>query len=416
MHLFTVGGLMFVLATAALVDPHSLGDRDRTPLGSDPVIFVPADEGPKPIPDFVERGMEWLANAQFENGGWGAGSHARQDVRDPRVVKIDPATTAFSAMALMRSGSTLSSGPYRRNIASALDYLLGLVEQSPENDPRLSNITGTQPQAKLGQNIDVSMVTQFLSEILIYTEHDQDLHDRVASALDVCLHKLETSQDADGSWNSQAGWAGVLQTAMANNALERAGDVGREVDEEALEKSRSYQRDAIDVASGGVRTEDAAGIPLYSIASNQRATAKEAKVAEDAVIAGAAEGEIESPDVSEENLEKMGFDEADARRLAGSYRSNKAAEEMIANDAVLTGFGNNGGEEFLSYMMTSESLVVSGSETWTDWHSKMRDRLSKVQNANGSWSGHHCITSPVFCTAAVILTITADRGGFADNG
>jgi hypothetical protein len=60
-------------------------------------------------------------------------------------------------------------------------------------------------------------------------------------------------------------------------------------------------------------------------------------------------------------------------------------------------------------MMTSESLAAGGGEDWEEWHDKMYDRLEKVQNPDGSWSGHHCITSPVFCTAAVILTMTADR-------
>jgi hypothetical protein len=40
----------------------------------------------------------------------------------------------------------------------------------------------------------------------------------------------------------------------------------------------------------------------------------------------------------------------------------------------------------------------------------MSNRLERVQNADGSWSGHHCITSPVFSTAAVLMTLTADRG------
>jgi hypothetical protein len=35
--------------------------------------------------------------------------------------------------------------------------------------------------------------------------------------------------------------------------------------------------------------------------------------------------------------------------------------------------------------------------------------MAKIQIANGSWTGHHCITSPVFCTAAVIQCLTADR-------
>ncbi len=76
---------------------------------------------------------------------------------------------------------------------------------------------------------------------------------------------------------------------------------------------------------------------------------------------------------------------------------------------MLAGFGNNGGEEFLSYMLTSEALVVTGGEPWTKWTDKMHERLAKIQNPDGSWSGHHCITSPVFCTAGVLLCLTADR-------
>jgi hypothetical protein len=82
---------------------------------------------------------------------------------------------------------------------------------------------------------------------------------------------------------------------------------------------------------------------------------------------------------------------------------------MMQDDDVLSGFGNNGGEEYLSYMMTSESLAADTGEEWDAWYQKMYNRLGKIQNADGSWSGHHCITSPVFCTAAVILTMTADR-------
>jgi hypothetical protein len=60
-------------------------------------------------------------------------------------------------------------------------------------------------------------------------------------------------------------------------------------------------------------------------------------------------------------------------------------------------------------MMTSEALASTASDDWDVWHAKMSNTLSSVQNPNGSWSGHHCITSPVFCTAAVILAMTADQ-------
>ena len=110
-----------------------------------------------------------------------------------------------------------------------------------------------------------------------------------------------------------------------------------------------------------------------------------------------------------EALERIGVAAERARKLNEAYAQNQAARKLLQDETVLSGFGNNGGEEYLSYMMTSEALAADGGEDWEGWYQKMHDRLAKVQNPDGSWSGHHCITSPVFCTAAVILTMTADR-------
>ena len=362
-----------------------------------------------PLPAFVDHGVAWLAAVQLDNGGWGAGSHARQDIRDPHAVQVDPATTAFAALALLRSGSTLTDGPYRDNLDRALRHLVGLVEAVPDGQLKITTLTGTQPQAKLGQHVDASMVAQFFTEILPYTAHDQALERRTRGALQDCVVRLTRTQDADGSWNSQGGWAGVLQSAMANNALEKADAAGVKVDGDVLKRSREYQKGNLDEESGRVRTESAAGISLYSIASNQRATAQEAAEAEQAVRQGAREGRVDAPAVSVDNLRALGYDDAKARELDEAYRKNKAAADLMNDEQVLAGFGNNGGEEFLSYMMTSESLALQGGEAWTTWHTNLQQRLSKIQNPNGSWSGHHCITSPVFCTAAVILALTADR-------
>ena len=32
-----------------------------------------------------------------------------------------------------------------------------------------------------------------------------------------------------------------------------------------------------------------------------------------------------------------------------------------------------------------------------------------VQNGDGSWTGHHCITGRTFCTAAALLVLMSDR-------
>ena len=76
---------------------------------------------------------------------------------------------------------------------------------------------------------------------------------------------------------------------------------------------------------------------------------------------------------------------------------------------MLTGFVNNGGEEFMSYLQTGEGLIVSHDNDWKSWYDKTSARLVGIQNNDGSWSGHHCITSPVFCTATCLLILSVNN-------
>ncbi len=75
----------------------------------------------------------------------------------------------------------------------------------------------------------------------------------------------------------------------------------------------------------------------------------------------------------------------------------------------IAGFGSNGGEEFLSYLNIGESLVVKGDKTWKSWDKSITENLNRVQNSDGSWSGHHCITGRTFCTSAALLVLMVDR-------
>ncbi|MCH8331002.1 MAG: terpene cyclase/mutase family protein [Bacteroidetes bacterium] len=365
-----------------------------------------------PMDDFIKNGIDWLAASQFENGGWGAGSHNNQHIRDPKKVKIDPGTTAFASMALLRAGHTPTTGKYSVNISKALNYLLEMVEASTENDIKITNVTGTQPQYKLGANIDATLTSQFFTRVIHYVDNDPELEQRVTKALDKCIRKIERSQATDGSW-AAAGWAGNLQSSMAYNALELADNIGRPVDAKVMKKAKDYQEGNVKVDAKGktssVATGGSAGVQLYSIAGSQRSSAKGSRKAYRLIEQGKKEGKLlDDAEVTEENLMILDLPKEEAEVLYNSYEKNKATAESMNDDAVLAGFGNNGGEEFLSYMITSESMVITGGEDWTSWNNKMHTRLAKIQNKDGSWSGHHCITSPVYCTATVILTLSAD--------
>lgn len=361
----------------------------------------------KPVPAFVNKALDWLVEAQYENGGWGAGSHSRQDVFDPHSVQIDPATTAFSGMALIRSGHTLTEGKYSENVAKTMTYLLGLVEEIDETATNITTITGTQPQAKLGRDVDVNMTVQFFTRLHHLTE-DEDIQGRLQAAIDKCVKIIGNGQNTDGSFG-RGGWAPVLQSSMANSALEAAYNMGFDVDTTMLNKSRDYQ-DGNVTESGGVSTGAGAGVSLYTIASTGRASATQASDAVVVVERAKREGKLrEDAEVDKESLKDAGLTDEEAEVLSNAYEKNQQTMAMLKDDNVLRGFGNNGGEEFLSFLMTSESLVLQGGEEWEGWNKKMLDLLKKIQNDNGTWNGHHCITSPVFCTAACILTLTTDR-------
>ena len=101
---------------------------------------------------------------------------------------------------------------------------------------------------------------------------------------------------------------------------------------------------------------------------------------------------------------------AEAKELVTAHKINESTKNQSMRDDVMTGFGSNGGEELISYLLTGESIVMEGGNEWRSWYNTMSKRIMNIQKNDGSWEGHHCITSPVFCTATalLILSITND--------
>ncbi|WP_420601610.1 hypothetical protein [Flagellimonas sp.] len=356
----------------------------------------------------VRDGLEWLSNGQLHNGGYGAGSHSTQHIKDPHAVKADPATTAMVGMAFLRSGTTLKKGEHAKNLEKVLDYLLETIESAESGDPYITQVRNTQIQSKLGQNIDAVLAAQFLSNVLDRNLDGMDKK-RVVRCLDICVARIQDGTDEDGKQKG-AGWAGVLQSGMANNALESAQVAGVAVDKEILERSKNYQKANYNEKDGSVKTDDGAGIILYSVSGSARASAKEARKVKTDINKAKAEGRIAADAVvSSEILEEIGYASGEAQRYGTAYKVYESAKEMAQRDEVLDGFGNNGGEEFLSYLQTGESLLVNKDEGWKNWYDNMSGRILKIQNQDGSWSGHHCITSPVFCTATSLLLLTVEE-------
>ena len=91
---------------------------------------------PEKVNVAVKKGLEWIDKAQAPDGGWGAGSHSAQHIRDPHAVTSDPATTSLVAMSLLRTDNTFTKGEYSKNLKKSTEFLLKAVENCPEKKYR----------------------------------------------------------------------------------------------------------------------------------------------------------------------------------------------------------------------------------------------------------------------------------------
>lgn len=421
-----------VLGTGAIAKepPTAAADSTVEPASGEPASGEPASAGgktatsaltttpplkPAEISPFVHKGIAWLIAAQNADGGWGAGSHAHQDVRDPRKVQTDPGTTAFTLLSLLRAGHTPVAGEYKAQARHGLECLIAIVEKAPAEGPRITDLDGTQPQTKLGQNVDTPLTAQFLARAIALLAKDDALYKRTDAALDKCLAKLQASQEKDGGWGQGGGWAPVLQSSLSCSALEIAQANGKTVDDKKLASARNYQKGQVEVKDGRAKASagaaaTSANVELYAFNGAFRGNASEARQAQSAISDAMKKGDLpQGAKPTAENLERAGIDKEKAPGLAQAVVQNDGQIRRLDDENLLAGFGNNGGEEYLSYLLTSETLVIAGHDKFNQWNDKMHGRLQKIQNADGSWTGLHCITSPVFCTSAVVQCLTTDR-------
>ncbi len=40
---------------------------------------------PEKVEASIKKGLDWMGKAQAPDGGWGAGTHSRQDIKDPQL-------------------------------------------------------------------------------------------------------------------------------------------------------------------------------------------------------------------------------------------------------------------------------------------------------------------------------------------
>ena len=363
---------------------------------------------PKELSEHVHKGLQWLVDRQLPNGGWGQGeesSHMRAGGQEA-LDQANVADTASAVLALLRSGSTPGGGPHATNIRRGIEFICEQVERSDDKSLFVTELRGTRLQGKLGTYVDTFMAAAVLAEVR-NAMPDEASAKRVMTALDKTMDKIEKNQRPDGQWANE-GWAPALTQGIATKALNQAAQQGAQVDEATRKRAEEYAKSNISRSSGVVGADGAAGIELYARSSNLsslKASAdysfqREAEIQRQLAAPATAPAQAEK---LREELEGI----ADTREVLA--QANAAVVARMGDEQFVAGFGSNGGEEFLSYMNIGESLVAQGGADWEKWDKSMTENLNRIQNGDGSWSGHHCITGKTFCTSAALLVLMVDR-------
>lgn len=417
-------------------------EPDR-PAANQPVVK------PKTIAEQTEKGLAYLVSQQHADGGWGQGGGWRTQTQGGRVEGAnvedpsDVGNTAIAALALIRAGNTPKQGEYAKNVAKAVEFIAGKIDKVDAESPYVTDVLGTQLQSKIGQYVDTFLAGLVLSE-LKGKMPDELSEKRLTTALDRTLAKIEKHQKADGTFAGNAGWASVLSQALCSKAINRAAQNGAAVKLEVLERDSKLAANGVDLKtkdfstpaevaaiageSGGrlasigrvaatpaaaVSGPSDAGISVYSFSAKAGGLQDAVNTARPAaqkarLVLADSKASKDAKAAAAETLDR-------AKRLEEqSDAATNGILKRLDDKQFIAGFGNNGGEEFLSYMNISETLLARiqnnmGGDEWKTWDKSICENIHRVQNEDGSWSGHHCITGRTFCTSAALLTLMADR-------
>jgi hypothetical protein len=441
-------------AVAALALPVLPALRADEPSKPAPAKSAAAADAvtPKPLSDAVKKGLEYLVKQQHPTGGWGqgggwrvGGTGGRVDgaaVQDPP----DVGNTCIAVLALVRSGSTPKDGNYAKEVAKGVEFVCGHVEKADDKSLYVTDIKGTQLQSKIGPYVDTFLTSMVLAELKGKMRGEKD-DKMLTAALAKTVGKIEKNQQADGTFAGNYGWATVLSQGLANKGLNRLAQAGAPIKGATLDriqgqlaanfddKAKTFKPSPEntnpgygrgndkDNNKGGSRTGNGrgqapaaptntapsdAGVSIYGNSSNLTNCADQVNTLRLAAVRAketltSKTATKEAKDQAEAVLKKV----VEAEKFCDE--STRGVVKQLEDPAFVQGFGSNGGEEFLSYMNISEALLVKGGDEWKKWDKAMAQSLTRIQDKDGSWSGHHCITGKTFCTASALLVLMADR-------
>jgi len=296
----------------------------------------------------TDKGFKWLMKAMNRDGGFGVDVGAQSEL----------GLTALVGLSMLSEGSTPREGEHARALRKIRSYVIKEVKNGGMR--QLAQMNSTQLQRKIGSEAHTFFAALFLSQVIGLDDRFDD--EPVRKALQRAVQEVVAAQQKDGSWG-HGSWAPMLGTVMGWECLRGSHLAGFRVkasSDKVSEKLVQDMKAQMGKSRGWMHD-------LYKHATGIRV--------------------LYSMGMEDEPIAKSAFE--------------KVLKLVPTNQPL----SSAGGEEYLAFHLITETMLQAGGKKWEAWYPTVRDKIVKVQNADGSWTGHHCITSRTFCTAAAILTL-----------
>jgi hypothetical protein len=302
--------------------------------------------------DAIRNGLEYLAKTQSSRGQWNT---------PPYPVAI----AALAGTALLCSGSTITQGPYAKQLSRTTDFLIsrsrsnGLIGD-PDADQRYT----------YGHGFSMLFLSQVLGE-----EGLQDRRDDLVSVLNKAVEFCGKAQTPAGGWGYISAKDGNdydegSTTITQVQGLRGCRNAGLSVPSEIIESAKRYiykcQND-----DGGI-----------SYSSQQMGSSR--------------------PAITAASLAAL--------YNAGDYESKKVPEMLAYTRRTLyqiTSGDESFGHWHYTYLYYSQVVYRQSDEEWLPFRDRLYSRIANEQNSDGSWEGQ---VNRVYTTACNLIMLQLDLG------
>lgn len=323
----------------------------------------------------IERGCRWLVDKQHGGGSFGD---------DKALV----AFTALSTLALLAEGSGIGRGPFGKEVAKAVEWLLQRVEEKPPAGFPEGYFHA--PRDNSSKMHGQGYATLALASALGTADRNVISPDRIRKALKKAVACCENAQTVTGGWGYEptpsVDHEGSVTVTVAH-ALRAARDAGVFVGQEHVKQGLQYLRNSQKLVGRGPATtsDEDDGSFKYSLNTEASSYALTAAAVSSIYLFGEYRTTPDAIDRIDKGVRYI------KRRLASTLRDDGRfyhyghfyaawAAWQYDGDKPATAPGETWGDD------PSSSDIEHTKQFWGPWHAKMYPVLIAAQGADGSWT------------------------------